>query len=80
MSGLNVFADGTSTTTSDPTAVATTFANKMVEGAEGPITKFLAAAILLTGVSGLLRGRHRLAVSCGVAFIVLLSLPLLIPH
>jgi type IV secretory pathway VirB2 component (pilin) len=72
---VNAFAQN-----SDPLATTTTFTDKMLEIIQGPITKFMAAVILLGGVGALLRGRHKMAISCGIAFIVLLSIPLLIPH
>ena len=63
---------------SNPETVVTTFSDQMLTILKGPITKLLAALILLAGVGGLLRGRHQLAISCGVAFIILLFLPVLL--
>ena len=69
----NVFAD-------DPKEVMTNFSTQMVDILKGPITKILAALILMGGVAALLRGRHRIAISCGLAFIILLFLPFLLKH
>ena len=62
----------------DPMSVVSDFSTQMIAILKGPIAKILAAIILLAGVGGLLRGRHRLAISCGVAFIILLFLPILL--
>ena len=62
----------------DPMSAVSDFSTQMIAILKGPIAKILAAIILLAGVGGLLRGRHRLAVSCGVAFVILLFLPMLL--
>ena len=62
----------------DPNAVVVENANKMIQILQGPVTKLLAAIILLAGVAGLLRGRHKIALSCGIAFVVLLFLPMIL--
>ena len=56
----------------DPKAIVEDYSNQMITIFKGPIAKLLSFVILLAGVAALLGGRHRLAVSCGVAFIVLL--------
>jgi type IV secretory pathway VirB2 component (pilin) len=61
----------------DPKAVVDTFSTKMIEILKGPIAKVLAVVILLACVGSLLRGRHKVAISCGIAFIVLLFLQML---
>ena len=55
--------------TGDPLAVTSEFSTKMVDILKGPIAKILAALVLLAGIAGLLRGRHKLALSCGAAFL-----------
>ena len=62
----------------EPLSVVTDFATQMIAILKGPIAKVLAALILLAGVAGLLRGRHKLALSCGAAFVILLFLPILL--
>ena len=62
----------------DPVAVVSDFSMQMIAILKGPIAKILAALILLAGVAGLLRGRHKLALSCGAAFVILLFLPILL--
>lgn len=66
--------------TADPLEVSNDFSTRMLAILQGPVLKVLAAAVLLVGVTGLLRGRHRLAVSCGLAFLLLLFLPILLKH
>ena len=61
----------------DPNIVVTTYSTKMIEIMKGPIAKTLSFIILLACVAALLRGRHRLAISCGVGFIVLLFLQII---
>ncbi|MBI4309630.1 MAG: hypothetical protein HY591_04795 [Candidatus Omnitrophica bacterium] len=61
-----------------PEEVVNSFSTRMIDILKGPIAKVLGAVILLAGVASLLRGRHKLAVSCGLAFIVLLFLPILL--
>ena len=68
---LNVWAD-------DPEQVVGDFSSKAILILKGPIAKLLGAVILLTGVASLLRGRHKLAISCAIAFVMLLFLPLLL--
>ncbi len=62
----------------DPLNVVTDFSTQAIAILKGPIAKILAALILLAGVGGLLRGRHKLALSCGAAFVILLFLPILL--
>ena len=62
----------------DPMSAVSDFSTQMIDILKGPIAKILAAIILLAGVGGLLRGRHRLAISCGIAFTILLFLPMLL--
>ncbi len=62
----------------DPGSVVSDFSTKMITILKGPITRILAALVLLAGVGGLLRGRHQLALSCGAAFVILLFLPILL--
>ena len=62
----------------DPMSVVSDFSTQMIAILKGPIAKILAAVILLAGVGGLLRGRHKLALSCGAAFVILLFLPILL--
>jgi len=66
--------------TDDPLDVTQEFSTKMLDIVQGPVLKVLAAAILLVGVASLLRGRHKLAVSCGIGFLLLLFLPILLGH
>ena len=61
-----------------PEDVVNGFSTRMIEILKGPIVKILGALILLAGVASLLRGRHKLAISCGAAFIILLFLPFLL--
>ena len=61
-----------------PEEVVNSFSTRMIDILKGPIAKVLGAFILLMGVASLLRGRHKLAISCGLAFIVLLFLPILL--
>lgn len=64
--------------TADPLDASKEFSDKMMEIVQGPVLKILAAVVLLVGIAGLLRGRHRLAVSCALAFILILFLPILL--
>ncbi len=64
----------------DPMATTTDFSTKMIDIIKGPVLKLSAAVVLLVGAVGLLRGRHKLAVSCGLAFLLLLFLPILLNH
>ena len=74
----NVLAATSTQETGDPLEVSNAFSEKVLEIVKGPILKVLAAAVLLVGIAGLLRGRHKLAVSCGLAFLLLLFLPILL--
>ena len=47
---------------------------------KGPLVKIVACVVLFAGVAGLLRGKHQVAVSCGVAFILLLCLPVILGY
>ncbi|MBI3315088.1 MAG: hypothetical protein HYZ86_04040 [Candidatus Omnitrophica bacterium] len=62
----------------DPVSVVSDFSTQAIAILKGPIAKTLAALVLLAGVGGLLRGRHKLALSCGAAFVILLFLPILL--
>lgn len=62
----------------DPEQTATEFSQKALTILKGPIAKLLGAVILLAGVASLLRGRHKIAISCAVAFVMLLFLPMLL--
>ncbi len=55
-----------------------TFSLQAIEICQGPVAKILAAFVLLAGIASLLRGRYKIAVSCGIGFIFLLFLPILI--
>ena len=61
----------------DPQADVERYSTKMIAILKGPIAKVLAVVILLACVGALLRGRHKLAISCAIAFIVLLFLQML---
>ena len=65
------FADG-------PLEVSKDFSDQVIDIVKGPVIKVLAAVVLLVGVAGLLQGKHKLAVSCGAAFLLLLFLPILL--
>jgi hypothetical protein len=71
-------AVGSSGTTGDPLEVSNDFSVKMLAIVKGPVLKLLAAVVLLVGIGGLLRGQHKLAVSCGLAFLLILFLPILL--
>ncbi len=58
-----------------PEAAVRGFSDRMIVMINGPIVKLLGVVILLVGVASLLRGRQTVALSCGVAFVVLLFLP-----
>lgn len=58
----------------DPQAVVENYSSQMITILKGPIAKVLSFIILLACAGALLRGRHGLAISCGLAFIVLLFL------
>ena len=64
----------------DPKAMVTDYSTKMIEILQGPVSKLFGAIILLVGASALLRGRHAIAISCGLAFVMLLFLPILLQH
>lgn len=53
------------------------FSTRLIEIMKGPVAKLLGVVILLVGISSLLRGRHKIAISCAAAFLVLLFLPFL---
>ena len=59
-----------------PEQAATDFSNKAITILRGPIAKVLGVVILITGVASLLRGRHKLAISCALAFVLLLFMPM----
>ncbi len=56
------------------------FSEKMLTLFKGPLVKILAGIVLFVGVGGLLRGRHQTAVSCGIAFVLLLMLPVVLNY
>ncbi len=56
------------------------FATKMLTMFKGPLVKVVAGIVLFVGVGGLLRGRHQVAVSCGIAFVLLLLLPVILQY
>ena len=58
-----------------PETAVSGFSQRMVAMVNGPVAKLLGVVILLVGVASLLRGRHAVAMSCGVGFVVLLFLP-----
>jgi hypothetical protein len=64
----------------DPLKVTDDFSGRVLAIIQGPVIKLLAAVVLLVGVAGLLRGRHKVAISCGMAFLLLLFLPILLKH
>ena len=64
----------------DPLQATTDFSDRLIAILKGPVTKGLGALLLIVAVGGLLRGRHKLAISCGVAFVILLFLPILLQH
>jgi type IV secretory pathway VirB2 component (pilin) len=72
------FQDAVFAQSVDPEQVVTENTDKMINILKGPIAKVLTAIILLAGVASLLRGRYKIALSCGVAFVVLLFLPLVV--
>ncbi|MBF0490646.1 MAG: hypothetical protein HQL15_08565 [Candidatus Omnitrophica bacterium] len=74
----SVGSGSSTSTTGDPLDVSNEFSTKMLDIVKGPILKVLAAAVLLVGIAGLLRGRHKLAESCGMAFLLILCLPVLL--
>lgn len=56
------------------------FSNKILDIFKGPLVKVVAGVVLFVGVAGLLRGKHQVAVSCGIAFILLLCLPIILGY
>ena len=56
------------------------FSDKMLTLFKGPLVKILAGVVLFVGVGGLLRGKHNVAVSCGIAFVLLLMLPVVLKY
>ncbi len=62
----------------DPMSVVSDFSTQAIAILKGPIAKILVALILLAGVGGLLRGRHKTALCCAAAFVILLFLPILL--
>lgn len=61
-----------------PEQVVNDFSTRSIEMLKGPVAKLLGAVILLAGVASLLRGRHKMAICCGIAFVMLLFLPILL--
>jgi predicted Co/Zn/Cd cation transporter (cation efflux family) len=74
MQGYNAWAQNTA----DPFQASDDFSKQMLLIIQGPLLKLLAGIVLLVGIAGLLRGRHRLAISCAMAFILILFLPILL--
>ena len=74
------WAQATDSSAQDPVAATNDFSSKMLTIFKGPVVKVLAGMILFAGVAGLLRGRHQVAVSCGIAFILLLFLPIILQY
>ena len=73
---LNWVSDALAVIADDaPESAVSGFSQRMVSLVNGPVAKVLGVVILLVGVASLLRGRHAVAMSCGVAFVVLLFLP-----
>ena len=66
-----VFAD-------DPLEVSNDFSQQLLSIIQGPILKVLAAVVLLVGIASLLQGKQKIALSCGLAFLLLLFLPILL--
>lgn len=64
--------------TDDPLNAADDFSKKVLDIVQGPVLKMLAAVVLLVGIAGLLRGRYKLALSCAMAFLLILFLPILL--
>ncbi len=62
----------------DAVAAVGDFSTKLLTILKGPVTKIVGAIILLAGTGGLLQGRHRMAICCGAAFLILLFLPMLL--
>jgi len=58
--------------------VVNDFADFLIKILTGPISKILAAVILISGVWALLQGRTNVAVACAFAFLILMFLPKLI--
>ncbi len=58
--------------------VVNDFADFMIDILTGPVSRILAAFILVTGVFNLIRGRQDIAVACALAFAILIFLPTLI--
>ena len=54
------------------------FSEKVLSIVQGPILKVLAAVVLLVGIAGLLQGKQKLSICCGLAFLLLLFLPILL--
>ena len=73
-----VFAAPNNGSTDDPLAVSNDFSEKVLSIVQGPILKVLAAVVLLVGIAGLLQGKQKLSICCGLAFLLLLFLPILL--
>ncbi len=56
------------------------FSGKILSILTGPLVKVVAGVVLFVGVAGLLRGKHQVAVSCGIAFVLLLCLPIILGY
>ncbi len=64
--------------TDDPLEVSKDFSDKVLSIVQGPVIKILAAVVLLVGIASLLQGKHKTALCCGTAFLLLLFLPILL--
>src|SRR5258706_235095 len=73
-----VWAQRSGSNTADPLEATNDFSEKVLSIVQGPLLKIMAAVVLMVGVAGLLRGKHKLAISCGAAFLLLLFLPILL--
>lgn len=58
--------------------VVNEFAEFLITILTGPVSKILAAVILITGVVNLFQGKTNIAVGCAFAFLVLMFLPKLL--
>lgn len=76
LSASQVFAEDAQ----DVVTATNDFSTKMLTIFKGPLVKILAGIVLFVGVGGLLRGRYQVAVSCGVAFVLLLFLPIILQY
>lgn len=64
----------------DVNSAVNSFSGKILSIFTGPLVKVVAGVVLFVGVAGLLRGKHQVAVSCGIAFVLLLCLPIILRY